>query len=65
MCSVTILFTDCPVKEAVIGKLILIAIQAIPRVLSLNTAHPVPEAQKIPLTKNRFLFLNEFPSEDI
>jgi hypothetical protein len=43
-------------KEAVIGKLILIAIQAIPRVLSLNTAHPVPEAQKIPLTKNRFLY---------
>jgi hypothetical protein len=51
------LFTDESVKEAVIGKLILIAIQAIPRVLSLNTAHPVPEAQKIPLTKNPLPFL--------
>jgi hypothetical protein len=56
VCSDTVLFTNSWVKEAVIGKLILIAIQAIPRVLSLYTAHPVPEAQKIPLTKNRFLY---------
>jgi hypothetical protein len=54
--SDTVLFTDGSVKEAVISKLILIAIRAISRVLSLYTAPPVPETQKIPLTKNRFLF---------
>jgi len=38
MCSDRVLFTGCPVKEAVIAKLILIAIQAIPRILCLKTA---------------------------
>jgi len=33
-----VLFTDCTEKEAVIAKLILTVIQAIARVLNLNTA---------------------------
>jgi hypothetical protein len=64
LCSDTVLFTDSQEKEAVIAKLILVAIKATPRVLILNTVPPVPEAQKIPLTKNRFQFVNGFLSED-